>query len=80
MDVFSRLALLFWLSNSASSSRARSFVRPFFSAASKAFMHVMGPEGTAGVKHPADVHGRHEAGFTESEVRVAIDLQRKPVR
>ena len=48
--------------------------------ASKAFMHVMGEEGTAGVKHPADSDGRREAGFTESEVRLAIDLQRQLVR
>jgi len=43
--------------------------------ASKAFVHVMGPEGTAGVKHPADVDGRREAGFTESEIRIATDLR-----
>lgn len=48
--------------------------------ASKAFAYVMGPEGTAGVKHPADVDGRQEAGFTESEVRMAIELQLRPAR
>lgn len=43
--------------------------------ASKAFAYVMGPEGTAGAKHPADVSGRQEAGFTENEVQMAIHLQ-----
>lgn len=43
--------------------------------ASKAFGRVMGPEGTAGVKFPADVSGRQEAGFTNSEVQLAIKLQ-----
>ena len=38
MEVVSLLALLFWLSNRASSSFARSPARPLFSAASKAFM------------------------------------------
>lgn len=50
------------------------------SIASRAFVHVMGPEGTAGIKHPADVDGRQEAGFTESEVKMAIDLQTQPAR
>jgi len=36
---------------------------------------VMGAEGTEGVSYPADIAGRHEAGFTEREVRMAIDLQ-----
>ena len=35
----------------------------------------MGKEGTAGVSYPADVDGRKEAGFTDREVRMAIDLQ-----
>ena len=48
--------------------------------ASKAFVYVMGPEGTAGAKHPADVDGRREAGFTESEVWMAIKLQSEPSR
>jgi uncharacterized ferritin-like protein (DUF455 family) len=43
--------------------------------ASKAFVQVMGPEGTAGVSYPADVAGRQEAGFTASEVQQAIQLQ-----
>jgi uncharacterized ferritin-like protein (DUF455 family) len=44
-------------------------------AASKAFHYVMGPEGTEGVSFPADVRGRREAGFTDGEVRQAIELQ-----
>jgi uncharacterized ferritin-like protein (DUF455 family) len=43
--------------------------------ASKAFFQVMGLEGTAGVSYPADVAGRREAGFTDEEVGLAIDLQ-----
>lgn len=43
--------------------------------ASKAFVQVMGPEGTAGVSYPADVAGRQEARFTDSEVRMATELQ-----
>jgi uncharacterized ferritin-like protein (DUF455 family) len=43
--------------------------------AAKAFFQVMGPEGTAGVGYPADADGRREAGFTDSEVRLAIQLQ-----
>lgn len=44
-------------------------------AASKAFAEVIGAEGTEGVSYPADVAGRQEAGFTEREVRMAIELQ-----
>jgi uncharacterized ferritin-like protein (DUF455 family) len=44
-------------------------------AASKAFFQVMGPEGTDGVGYPADVSGRREAGFSDSEVRRSIGLQ-----
>ena len=47
-------------------------------AASKGFLEVMGPEGTAGVRYPADVSGRREAGFTDSEVDVAVQLQDQP--
>ncbi len=47
-------------------------------AASKAFGQVMGPEGTAGVHYPADVDGRREAGFTDSEVKLAVRLQEQP--
>jgi uncharacterized ferritin-like protein (DUF455 family) len=45
------------------------------SMASKAFVSIMGPEGTAGIKHPADLAGRREAGFSDAEVRFAVDLQ-----
>jgi hypothetical protein len=38
----------------------------------------MGAEGTQGVHYPADVAGRREAGFTESEVRLAVQLQEQP--
>jgi uncharacterized ferritin-like protein (DUF455 family) len=43
--------------------------------ASKAFPLVMGPEATDGVSYPADVAGRREAGFTASEVELAVQLQ-----
>lgn len=45
--------------------------------ASKAFLEVMGPEGTAGVRYAADVDGRREAGFTDSELELAIELQKQ---
>jgi len=38
MEVASLLGLLFWLANNSSSSLCRSAARPFFSAASNAFM------------------------------------------
>src|SRR6266513_292084 len=38
MEVASLLELLFWLANNSSSSLCRSAARPFFSAASNAFM------------------------------------------
>jgi uncharacterized ferritin-like protein (DUF455 family) len=43
--------------------------------ASRAFFEVMGAEGTEGVSYPADVAGRQEAGFTDDEVGLAIQLQ-----
>jgi uncharacterized ferritin-like protein (DUF455 family) len=46
-------------------------------AASKAFQQVMGKEATESVNYPADVAGRREAGFTDSEVRLAVRLQEK---
>ena len=49
-------------------------------AASKAFFQVMGQEGTEGVSYPADVAGRREAGFTASEVEMAIELQAQQTR
>src|SRR5207248_1705736 len=42
MEVASLLGLLFWLANNSSSSLCRSAARPFFSAASNAFM--VGPQ------------------------------------
>jgi uncharacterized ferritin-like protein (DUF455 family) len=46
--------------------------------ASKAFRQVMGPEGTEGVSYPADMASRREAGFTDEEVGLAIQLQQQP--
>jgi uncharacterized ferritin-like protein (DUF455 family) len=46
--------------------------------ASKAFVQVMGPEATEGLSYPADAAGRREAGFTDSEVQLAIQLQEQP--
>ena len=40
----------------------------------------MGQEGTKGVSYPADVAGRREAGFTASEVDMAIELQAQQIR
>lgn len=49
-------------------------------AAAKAFFQVMGEEGTEGVSYPADAAGRQEAGFTDSEVGMAIELQARQSR
>jgi uncharacterized ferritin-like protein (DUF455 family) len=46
--------------------------------ARQAFQIVMGPEATDGVHYPADVSGRQEAGFTDKEVELAIQLQDQP--
>jgi uncharacterized ferritin-like protein (DUF455 family) len=46
--------------------------------ASKAFREVMGAEGTQGVNYPADSAARREAGFTDTEVGLAIQLQHQP--
>lgn len=46
--------------------------------ASKAFRQVMGVEGTEGVNYPADTAARREAGFNDSEVGLAIQLQQQP--
>ena len=46
--------------------------------ASKAFFQVMGSEATEGVSYPADVAGRREAGFSDDEVGLAIQLQNRP--
>ncbi len=47
--------------------------------ARQAFEIVMGPEATDGVHYAADVSGRQEAGFTDQEVELAIQLQERPV-
>ena len=47
------------------------------SNASKAFVDVMGKEGTEGVEYPADFQSRLEAGFTPEEIKLASDLQKK---
>jgi rubrerythrin len=49
-------------------------------SAARGFAQVIGPEGTAGVRHSADIAGRLEAGFTESEVRMAMELSAQPAR
>jgi hypothetical protein len=46
--------------------------------ASKAFFQVMGSAGTEGAGYPADVAGRREAGFSDDEVGLAIQLQSQP--
>jgi uncharacterized ferritin-like protein (DUF455 family) len=46
--------------------------------ASKAFHQVMGTEGIEGANYPADSAARREAGFTDSEVGLAIQLQSQP--
>jgi uncharacterized ferritin-like protein (DUF455 family) len=46
--------------------------------ASKAFRQVMGSEGTEGVNYPADTAARREAGFSDNEVGLAIQLQQQP--
>ena len=43
--------------------------------ASKAFHQVMGPEGTEGASYPADGAARREAGFSDAEVGLAVQLQ-----
>ena len=43
--------------------------------ASKGVFEVMGDEGTSGVSYPADVNGRLEAGFSNSEIEFASELQ-----
>ena len=43
--------------------------------ASKAFRQVMGAEGTEGATYAADFAARREAGFTDAEVGLAVELQ-----
>ena len=51
------------------------FIGSALNDASKGFRHVMGTEGVAGVSYAADAAGRLEAGFSDSEVRLASRLQ-----
>ncbi len=69
-----------WI-NAATTQNPRSVLEigVALAGASKAFRAVMGEEGTEGVSYPADVAGRREAGFTDSEVQLAIGLQGQPV-
>ena len=46
-------------------------------AAAQAFRIVMGAEGTEGADYPAAVQARLDAGFTEDEVRQAVELALK---
>lgn len=48
--------------------------------AAAAFEQVMGKEATAGISYPIEEAGRREAGFTEQEVKLAIDLERRVSR
>jgi len=58
-----------------SDPRAVLMIGAGLNSASKAFFQVMGEEGTAGANYPADIAGRREAGFTDTEVGMAIELQ-----
>jgi hypothetical protein len=49
-------------------------------AASTAFLEVMGKEGTEGVSYPIDAAGRRDAGFTEDEVRTEMEIHAARVR
>jgi Protein of unknown function (DUF455) len=66
--------------NAATTQNARSVLEIgiAMSGASKAFRQVMGEEATEGVSYQADSAARREAGFTDSEVGLAIDLQSQP--
>ena len=63
--------------NAATSQNARSVldIGIAMAGASKAFHQVMGAEATEGVNYHADGAARREAGFTDSEVGLAIELQ-----
>jgi uncharacterized ferritin-like protein (DUF455 family) len=65
-----------WI-NAATSQNPRSVldIGMALAQASKAFREVMGAEATEGVSFPADHAARREAGFTESEVGLAVQLQ-----
>ena len=53
--------------------RAALRVATALTIASKAFMQVMGSEGTAGADYLVDEKGRLEAGFEPREIKVAAD-------
>ncbi|MGH7789270.1 MAG: DUF455 family protein [Candidatus Binatia bacterium] len=68
-----------WI-NAATAQNARSVMEigAALAGASKAFHQVMGPEATEGVSYNADSAARREAGFSDSEVGLAIELQSQP--
>lgn len=68
-----------WI-NSATRQNPRSVMEigVALAGASKAFHQVMGSEGTEGVAFPADSAARREAGFTDSEIGLATQLQNHP--
>src|SRR5262245_54857348 len=65
-----------WI-NAATRLDARSVLEigAALAGASKAFREVMGSEGTEGVSYAADFAARREAGFTDAEVGMAVQLQ-----
>jgi uncharacterized ferritin-like protein (DUF455 family) len=68
-----------WI-NAATQQNPRSVLEigTALAGASKAFHQVMGTEGIEGANYPADSAARREAGFTDSEVGLAIQLQSQP--
>jgi len=68
-----------WI-NAATTQNARSVMEigAALAGASKAFHQVMGSEATEGVSYRADSAARREAGFTDTEVGLAIELQSQP--
>lgn len=68
-----------WI-NAATTQNPRSVLEigTALAGASKAFHQVMGSEGTEGVSYQADGAARREAGFTDTEVGLAIQLQTQP--
>jgi hypothetical protein len=68
-----------WI-NAATTQNARTVmdIGIALAGASKAFHQVMGSEATEGVGYRADRAARREAGFTEDEVGLAIELQNQP--
>jgi len=68
-----------WI-NAATTQNARTVldIGIALAGASKAFHQVMGSEATEGVSYQADSAARREAGFTDTEVGLAIELQGQP--